>query len=293
VANTIAANITGSIRGGYFYVDVEDATVALADGINVATPYVDTGALTTGYGIHVIQGAKGAGSITTLYGLKIDDITNGSTNRGLVVGKGISMFGDTVTVTGWQDLCQFTVVGHTTQAAGTGLVEFERINTTAGLNMMMSLINKGSGADNDGGYIEMKGYSTSGVINMARIAWQWYESTHATRSADLVFSAYDTAIRECIRVRGLGSAAGVGLYGTVPVDQAAAMTAQLTTMTCASPASPDYAIVMSPSNMETVYGFSNANEANTCMKVIINLQERVDELEAMLSANAGGIGVCV
>lgn len=79
VNNTIAATVV-SLRGGYFYADVEDATAcASAEGVRAFTPYVDTGACTDGYGIRVSQGTVGGGSVTNLYGLHIASITAGST----------------------------------------------------------------------------------------------------------------------------------------------------------------------------------------------------------------------
>jgi hypothetical protein len=295
VANTIAANITGSIRGGYFYVDVEDAAAATAEGIIVATPHVDTGSVTNGYGIHVIQGAKGAGSITALYGLKIDDVTNGSTNRAIAAGKGISVFGDAVNITGWQNLCQFSVIGHTTQTTSSALTIFTRSDAAAGVSAMLALNAFGSGADGDGGYIEMTGKSsTIAETPMARISWMWNESTHLSRKADLVFSAYDTAVRECIRISGDGSAAAIGLFGAAPVKQSNAMTGQLTTVTFSAPITPDYAITVSYCTYGalTTWGCSTQNEMKTLLSVVANLQVRVNELEIMLSAGAGGIGVC-
>lgn len=49
--------------------------------------------------------------------------------------------------------------------------------------------------------------STTENQNAARIAAVWTEATHATRKADLVLSAYDTAEREGLRIRATGSAA--------------------------------------------------------------------------------------
>lgn len=83
----------------------------------------------------------------------------------------------------------------------------------------------------------------------------------------------------------------VALFGGTPVDQAAAMTAQLTTITPADAAgTPDYAIAAVTSS--TPYGLASAAEFITLLYVVQNLQVRVGELEAMLDASTG-IGVCV
>jgi hypothetical protein len=75
----------------------------------------------------------------------------------------------------------------------------------------------------------------------------------------------------------------IGLYGVAPVDQAAALTAQLTTLTPADAAgTPDYAIAAITST--TPFGFASAQEAITVLYVIQNLQVRLAEVEAALEA---------
>jgi len=60
--------------------------------------------------------------------------------------------------------------------------------------------------------------NSSTTINQsaARIKTLWYEATHATRKADLVLTAYDTAEREGLRIRGNGSAPAIGFLGAQP-----------------------------------------------------------------------------
>ncbi len=62
--------------------------------------------------------------------------------------------------------------------------------------------------------------------------------------------------------------------------QPAAMTAQLTTITHTEPGTADYAIQGITSS--TPFGFVSANEGNTVLKVIANLQVRLAEVEAIL-----------
>lgn len=62
--------------------------------------------------------------------------------------------------------------------------------------------------------------STTAAQNAALISALWYEATHATRKADLVLSAYDTAVREGLRIRGNGSEPAVGFYGVTPIARA-------------------------------------------------------------------------
>lgn len=81
----------------------------------------------------------------------------------------------------------------------------------------------------------------------------------------------------------------LAFYGSTPIVQASAMTSQLTDLTQAGSFTPDYAI-QTLTNVGP-YGFVSANEAETVLSVILNLQTRVQELEDMLSETAGGIGI--
>jgi hypothetical protein len=81
-------------------------------------------------------------------------------------------------------------------------------------------------------------------------------------------------------VIGADSTELVGFHGATPVDQGAALTAQLTTITHTAAGTPDYAI----QNLTTTtpYGFVTADEGNTVLAVIANLQARLAEVEARL-----------
>ncbi len=80
---------------------------------------------------------------------------------------------------------------------------------------------------------------------------------------------------------GLGASGGtVGFYGTTPVAQGAALTAQLTTVTFTAPGTPDYAI--QDLVAATGYGFVTADEGQTVLSVIANLQARLAQVEARL-----------
>jgi hypothetical protein len=73
-----------------------------------------------------------------------------------------------------------------------------------------------------------------------------------------------------------------GATFTVNGTQGAALTAQLTTITHTAPGTPDYAIQNLVQN--TGFGFSTADEGNSVLKVIANLQARLAEVEARLEA---------
>lgn len=71
---------------------------------------------------------------------------------------------------------------------------------------------------------------------------------------------------------------GVAVAGT----QGAALTTQLTSLTHTAPGTPDYAV----QNLTTTtpFGFVTADEGNTVLSVILNLQVRLAEVETALEA---------
>jgi len=72
----------------------------------------------------------------------------------------------------------------------------------------------------------------------------------------------------------------VGFWGHIPVVGPAALTTQLTTLTHTAPGTPDY--VIQNLTTSTPYGFVTADEGNSVLKVVANLQTRLAELEARL-----------
>lgn len=64
------------------------------------------------------------------------------------------------------------------------------------------------------------------------------------------------------------------------IYDAGTLTADLTAITHTAPSTPDYAIQDLVQN--TGFGFVTKDEGNTVLKVILNLQTRVAELEATL-----------
>ena len=124
--------------------------------------------------------------------------------------------------------------------------------------------------------------STTGDTLVGAIDASWVDATHASRKGRVKISAYDTAIRECIRAEASGTAAMLGFFGVAAVVRPTALTAQLTTLTYTAPGTPDYAI----QNLTSTggFGFVTADEGNTVLSVIKNLQDRVAQLESKLQS---------
>ena len=79
-------------------------------------------------------------------------------------------------------------------------------------------------------------------------------------------------------VLDLASGAKLAISGAQP----AALTAQLTTITHTAPGTPDYAL----QNLTDTggFGFASADEGNSVLKVIANLQARCAEMEARMES---------
>ena len=74
----------------------------------------------------------------------------------------------------------------------------------------------------------------------------------------------------------------LGFWGKAPVSQPAALTVQSTSITHTAPVSDDFAIQDLTST--TPFGFVTKDEGNTVLKVILNLQTRLAEVEARLES---------
>lgn len=99
---------------------------------------------------------------------------------------------------------------------------FHTLLTSAATNTVTNVVTIGhdtsgtSAAGFGAGQLFTLESSTTAAQSAARIQALWYEATHATRKADLVLTAYDTAEREGLRIRGNGSAPAIGFLGATP-----------------------------------------------------------------------------
>ena len=72
----------------------------------------------------------------------------------------------------------------------------------------------------------------------------------------------------------------LSFYGGTAVDRPDALSAQLTSITHTAPVTPDYALQNLVQN--TGFGFATADEGNTLLSVVLNLQTRLAQVEARL-----------
>ena len=74
----------------------------------------------------------------------------------------------------------------------------------------------------------------------------------------------------------------IGFFAQTPVTRQTELTDELTTITFSAPGTPDYAI--QDMTQTTPFGFVTADEGQTLLSVVANLQTRVNELETKLTA---------
>lgn len=79
---------------------------------------------------------------------------------------------------------------------------------------------------------------------------------------------------------GTATTQKLGFFNKTPIIQPTALTAQLTSITHTEPGTADYAI--QNLTQTSPFGFVTQDEGNTVLKVILNLQTRVQELETKL-----------
>ncbi len=79
---------------------------------------------------------------------------------------------------------------------------------------------------------------------------------------------------------GTSTSDKMALWNKTPIVRPTALTTALTTVTCSAPGTPDYAIANLTAGS---FGFTTLDEGLTVIKVIANLQTRVNELETRLS----------
>src|SRR3990167_4919183 len=83
-----------------------------------------------------------------------------------------------------------------------------------------------------------------------------------------------------IATSGGASGQKIGFFGSTPVVQQPALTAQKTTITHTAPGTEDFAI--QNLTQTTPFGFVSQDEGNTALTVIANLQTRMAEIESRL-----------
>ena len=113
--------------------------------------------------------------------------------------------------------------------------------------------------------------STTSDTPQGAVDASWATATHASRKGRLSLSAYDTAIREGLRVEASGSAPMLGFFGAAAVTKPTALTATV----AAAPAG---------GTGTAAGGWDTSANRDLAITTINNLKTRVDQLESRLQA---------
>lgn len=113
--------------------------------------------------------------------------------------------------------------------------------------------------------------STTSDTPQGAVDASWATATHASRKGRLTLSAYDTAIREGLRVEASGSAPMLGFFGAAAVTKPTALTATV----AAAPAG---------GTGTAAGGWDTSANRDLAITTINNLKTRVDQLESRLQA---------
>lgn len=293
-----------------------NSTVGTAIPVGVYLSVAAGSTVTSAYGVNIggpADGWSNAGTITNCYALYIGSSTNVGTQKWSIYNQSpaVSYFAGSIALGITAASAKVHAISTTEQerlgydasnylsstTASDGKTTFTAVGTAPGLKWLMSdsttnaiydLVTfskntSSAGAAGLGVRVNLAAKSsTTADTLVGAIDASWVDATHASRKGRLTLSAYDTAIREGIRVEASGTAAMLGFFGVTAVVKPTALTAQLTTLTYTTPTTPDYAIASV--TQTTPFGFTTADEAHTVLSVIKNLQDRVSQLETKLQA---------
>jgi len=299
VANSSVDNATGNITLGSRFISTVNAAasapgvllngtwIAAANNTSFPNLYVAPTAATAGTAWSTLGTGFGVNSIANFTGDLIHLLQNG-TSRFRLTGMGRFFFGEqavsgaalTVTSPGRLYSGTGTYTDNTTAASGTvthgAMVSIDN-PAIASTNATVTYTNASSF------YID--GAPTNGTNVTITNSYSFFVNAGVSYFGGNIQLAAGTNIVAATTTGtqiGTGATQLLGFYGATPVGRQTELTDELTTITHTAPSTPDYAIQNLV--MATGFGFVTADEGNTVLSVIANLQARVNELETKLVA---------
>lgn len=120
--------------------------------------------------------------------------------------------------TGWNGITLSSNPGNTLVLSGGGM---PNVLITASASTLLPIAIRGV-TSQTAALIQLQGQSsTTAGVAQAEVDTAWNDSTHASRSADLILRAYyTTTAREGLRIRGSSSDVQLGFYGVTPISRA-------------------------------------------------------------------------
>lgn len=263
-------------------------TVTTYNGLRVGPP-TSTGTVTTANGLNL--GNMGRTGITNANGLVMPAMSGAATSNIFVLLGASSATGSwTIHATTTNDsaLAGKLMLGSTTAPTTTSHVITSDSGTNAVVNVSTITHNSnGSIAANFGvGSLWAGQDTTTASVEFGRIRWYWSTATHASRKANGVLSAYDTAERDCIFWGASGSAPMISFLSvTTPIVQTTAWTQTYSTSshTTANPTATS--VTTTASTQTTPWGYSTQAQADD---IITELNRLITDV-ANVKNNVNGI----
>jgi hypothetical protein len=168
------------------------------------------------YGSYITNPAKPSGIIYNYWGLYIEALTSANSNYAIYSAGGQSYHAGNL--------------GLGLATTPTTLLHGVTPGDTSGIKAMLTLdaARTGAGANADGGSIVLTGKSsTTDATTMGEIKWLWINATHASRTAKLQLTAYDTAERVGLEVAADGALPTVNILGATVGNEAGDTTTDL------------------------------------------------------------------
>jgi hypothetical protein len=257
-------------------------TVSNAYGVYGLVQNSATGTTTGAFSFYAANNANGGGTLSSSYGLYLETQTGGTSNYNMYsAGGSASNY--------FEGYVRTSATGGFYMNAPGSINNRFVINSPTTANAAAEcIITPSSTARIPMVYQGLNGQSAN--LN------QWEDYTGAVllsvaAAGHLTFSDATNIITGSTTGTKIGTATTqkIGFFNKAPIVQPTALTTQSTSITHTAPGTPDYAI--QDLTNAGGFGFATKDEGNTVLAVILNLQTRVAELEAKLSAAGGGLGL--
>ena len=214
-------------------IQLQNAAGTSVLNVDTTNGRVGIGTTTPGALLHVGVGADSPSLFSNIYasneGATFITARNSSDNIDVAIGPGTTYgivgtrtyhdFYFQSNATNYMALTKTGNVGIGTTGPGTLLHALKSDAVTVAVTNVATLGHNSTGtpaAGFGGGLVMNLESSTTEAQTAAALNWLWNDATHATRKADLVAYAYDTAARELWRGRGAGAAPAIGFLGAAP-----------------------------------------------------------------------------
>ncbi len=263
-------NVQNFINGGDWYLlaGTDGASTGLLQ-VTASGRILQTAGTLTSTGAIIDSAATWNSGGTTFTGWKLNVINSASAAASLLLDLQV----------GAVSRCSVRVDGMTTHAVVTA--------TTSAADVALTIANNSSGTPAAGygsSVVWNLKSSTTADQNALRLDTTWVVATHASRTARAVWSVYDTAAREGLRIEASGTAPMIGFLGASAVARPAAYTQTFATATRtmnAYTSDPESSAYTGQDNAQagTVYAkVADLNQLRTAYETLRAMAENVQQV---------------